>query len=74
MSMNLRKRGGEIKMDEMKSVKSKKKGIRKMSGWIIALIVVAVMFTAGAICCNTIGKTHEAAKTPVSTVAEIKKE
>lgn len=27
-----------------------------MSGWLIALIVVAAVFIAGAICCNTIGK------------------
>jgi hypothetical protein len=41
-----------------------------MSGWWIALIVAAVIFVAGAICCNTIGrKVPNSAAAPASAVS-----
>ena len=60
-------------MNEMRQSKSKKEVKKKMSGWLIALIIVAVMFIAGAICCNTIGKAQGNAKNATQSSAEIKK-
>jgi len=37
-----------------------KEGKKRMSGWLIALIVVAGLFLVGAICCNTIGRNPQA--------------
>jgi hypothetical protein len=40
-------------MNDVKPVKEEKVK-KKMSGWLIALIVVAALFITGAICCNVI--------------------
>lgn len=51
---------GERKMEGTSKPNERKAGKKKMSGWLIALIVVVVLFAVGAICCNTIGKAHGA--------------
>jgi hypothetical protein len=30
--------------------------VEKMSGWLIALIIFAVLFISGGICCKTLGR------------------
>lgn len=64
-------------MNEQSNVKAKKGGKRKMSGWIIALIVVAVIFATGAIffdkiskACYAAGKTQEAAQNPTQITVQ----
>lgn len=60
-------------MKDVNKPGAKKEGKKKMSGWLIALIVVAVLFITGAICCNTIGKAQGADKNPSQSAVEIKK-
>lgn len=63
-------------MNEMEKKTAKKGGKRKMSGWLIALIIVAVLFVTGALffdkisaACNAAGKTQgEAQNAPQITV------
>jgi hypothetical protein len=44
---------GEIFMSNVKP-ETKEKAKKRMPGWLIAVIVVVVIFAAGAICCNVI--------------------
>lgn len=44
------------------SAKPQKEVKKKISGWIIALIVIVVVFATGAILCNTIGKAQSPQK------------
>lgn len=56
---------GEIKLKNRSSSKIKGKGKRKMIGWIVALIVVVVLFGIGALFCapwSPVRKAREEAK------------
>jgi len=61
-------------MKDISKSKTKREMKKKMSGWIIALIIVAVVFVAGAICCNTIGKAQGETKNPPPSAVDIGKE
>ena len=60
-------------MNEMSTSKKSKGAKKRMSGWLIALIIVVAIFIAGAICCNTIGKAQNTPKNPPQSTLEIKK-
>jgi hypothetical protein len=59
-------------MSDMSKETVKKGGKKKMTGRIIALIVVAALFLTGAICCNTIGKGHGDTKSTSSSIVNDK--
>lgn len=60
-------------MKDTNKAEAKKGGKKKMSGWLIALIVIAVIFLAGAICCNTIGKAQGTDKSVTQSTVDIQK-
>jgi flagellar basal body-associated protein FliL len=60
-------------MKDTSKPKTKEGVKKKMSGWLIALIVVVVVFVAGAICCNTIGRAQDKAQNPPQSTVEIQK-
>jgi hypothetical protein len=45
---------------------TKKTGKKKLRGWLIAIIIIIVIFGAGAICCYTFGDNGAVPKTTVS--------
>lgn len=63
-------------MNEHSNAKTKKGGKKIMSGWIIALIVVAALFAVGAVFCapwSPVHKALNAEKAPAQQVEEIRK-
>ncbi len=55
-------------MNAANSAKPKKEKSKKLSGWIIALIVAVVIFAAGGICCYAFGPKTAAPQATVGTV------
>jgi uncharacterized protein with FMN-binding domain len=53
---------GKITMKSKSKLKRRREGKRKMSGWIIALIIVAVLGAGGAIGWSFLSKEHAEAK------------
>jgi hypothetical protein len=37
---------------KMNKITAKKEGVRKIKGWMVAIIVIGAVFAAGAICCS----------------------
>jgi flagellar basal body-associated protein FliL len=62
-------------MNNREKQETKKGGKRKMSGWIIALIVVAAIFAVGAVFCAPWSPVHKAmnAKAPAQQTEQIEK-
>lgn len=62
-------------MSNMEKQTVKKGGRKKVSGWIIALIVVAALFAVGAVFCAPWSPVHKAlnAKAPAQQTEQIEK-
>jgi hypothetical protein len=67
-------------MNDMEKKSAMKGGKKKMSGWLIALIVIAALFITGALffdkisaACYAAGKTQEPAVNPAQVTTQIDK-